>query len=88
MAYSSSFLDIRNNNKHQQKITSADNSSSNYLDSEENLKFEEWEIKQYTITDLVQITNKNETSIIARRKKKNLIKLITEEEQESMNQKV
>jgi hypothetical protein len=47
MAYSSSFLDIRNNNEHQVKISKADNSSSNYLDLENNLKFEEREINQF-----------------------------------------
>jgi hypothetical protein len=41
MAYSSSLLDIRNNNKHQREMKNADNSSSNYIDLENDLKFEE-----------------------------------------------
>jgi hypothetical protein len=79
MAYSSSFLDFRNNNEHQQKDSDADNSSSNYLDLEINLKFEVREIIQRTITKPIQMINENEAPI-ARRKKKKSTRLITEEE--------
>jgi hypothetical protein len=78
MAYSSSFLDIRNNNERQVEILDADNFSRYYSDLENNLKFEEREINQH-ITKPSQITNENETPL-ARKRKKEPTRLITEEE--------
>jgi hypothetical protein len=84
MAYSSSFLDLRNNNNNQRTDLNADNSSSNYLDLENNLKFEEREIIHNALTRPIQ-RKKNDVQV-AKRKKKKPIRSITEVEQENKYQ--